>query len=360
MLRRAMTPLIVLLALTSVAAAQTDTLDRYVREEMGKQGIPGLSLAVVKDGKVIKSAGFGLANVELNVAATPETVYKVGSVSKQFLASAIMILVQDGKLALNDPITKHFPDAPDTWKEITIWHLLTHTSGLVREAPGFNPLKVQKDEDVIRTAYPVPLVFPTGKSWQYCNVGYFALAEIITRVSGKPWPEFLDERVFKPIGMNATRTTTINDLVPKRATGYYHDKNVMKNAGDYLALRPSGAFLSSVLDLAKWDAALYTDQILNAGTRTQMWKPAAVTTNKSPEGQPVSYGFGWFIDSARSHRLVYHGGSLPGFRATMLRFVDDRLTIIVLTNGDEARPEVIARGVAAYFLPELKAVPASK
>jgi CubicO group peptidase (beta-lactamase class C family) len=339
------------LLLTGVAAQQSADIETYVRGEMQKQRIPGLSFAVVKEGKVIQTAGLGLANVELNVAATPQTVFKIGSVSKQFLATAIMILVQDGKLALSDPVSKYLEGTPETWKDITIRHLLTHTSGLLREAPGFNALKVQKDADVIKTAYGEPLVFPTGKGWQYCNVGYFSLAEIVAKVSGKPWPEFVEERIFKPSGMTASRTTTTSEVVPNRASGYFHQEAVIKNAPEYLALRPSGAFISTVADLAKWDAVLYTDRVLTSATREEMYKPSADTGSKTTEGKVVAYGLGWFVGYVGERRAIYHGGSLPGFRAEMLRLVDEKLTIIVLANADSARTELIARGIASRVLP---------
>ena len=345
--------LAIVFTLTAPIAAQSDKIDDYVRTEMKKQRIQGLSLAVVRDGKIVKAEGYGLANVELNVPARPETVYKIGSISKQFIATGTMLLVDDGKVALTDHISKYLEGTPDTWKEITIRHLLTHTSGLVREAPGFDPLKVQNDAALIKTAYSLPLNFAPGAKWEYCNLGYFILAEIIRKVSGKPWSEFLEERVFKPTEMNSTRTTTVNDIVPNRATGYFFKVNLLQNAPEYLALRPSGAFISSVLDLAKWDAALYTDRILKRSIREEMWKPAAETGGKSDQGTSLQYGFGWFIDQSSGHRLVYHGGSLPGFRASLLRYVDDKLTIVVLTNGDEARPEAIARSVAVLVLPDL-------
>src|SRR5882724_2012730 len=201
------------LLLIATVPVRADKIDDYVKAEMQKQHIPGLSLAVVRDGKIIKVEGYGLANVELNGPARPETVYKIGSASKQLIAAGIMILIQDGKLSLDDKISKFLEGTPDTWKEITIRHLLTHTSGLVREAPGFDPLKIQDDADVIRTAYPLSLRFAPGEKWEYCNLGYFALAEIIRKVSGKPWADYLKARLFSPLDMNATRTTTISDLV---------------------------------------------------------------------------------------------------------------------------------------------------
>src|SRR5215813_908379 len=269
------------LLLSGTAAVRADKVDDYVKAEMQKQHVPGLSLAVIKDGKIVKVEGYGMANVELNVPARPETVYKIGSVSKQFIASGIMLLIHEGRISLDDKIGKFLEGTPDTWKEITVRHLLTHTSGIVREAPGFDPLKVQNDADVIRTAYPLPLRFAPGEKWEYCNVGYFALAEIIRKVTGKPWGDYLNERLFTPLEMNATRTTNMTELVQNRANGYIWKDDKLQNASIYFALRPSGAFLSSVLDLAKWDAALYTDRILKQSVREQMWAPVKLNGGAS-------------------------------------------------------------------------------
>lgn len=338
---------LVLLLVTTVAA-RADKVDDYVKGEMQRQRIPGASIAVIKDGKVIKAEGYGLANVELNVPARPETVYKIGSVSKQLIATGIMLLVQEGQLSLDDKISKFLDGTPDTWKEITVRHLLTHTSGIVREAPGFDPLKIQNDADVIKTAYPLPLRFAPGEKWEYCNVGYFSLVEIIRRVSGKSWGDYLNERLFMPLEMNATRTTTMTEIVQNRANGYVWRAGKLDNAGILFALRPSGAFLSTVLDLAKLDAAFYTDRILKPSTLSQMWMPVKLNNEATHP-----YGFGWELSSVGGHKLVHHGGSLPGFRAQFSRFVDDKLSVVVLTNGDNADPNLISLGIAALYIPGL-------
>jgi CubicO group peptidase (beta-lactamase class C family) len=326
-------------------AATRDSVDRLIEAEMAKNHIPGVSLAVVRAGKVIKSAGYGMADLENGIAVTPETVLKIGSVSKQFLAAGIMLLVQDGRVGLDDPIAKYYANAPESWRGITVRHFLTHTSGVIREGPAFNALKVQPDSVVILSVFPSPLAFPTGSKWQYCNICYFTLADIIARVSGKPWEEFMTERVFRPTGMNSTRTTTTTDLVPKRARGYAWRNEAYINAPEYVALRPSGAFLSTVLDLARWDAALYRDLPLTRASRDAMSTPVELTT-----GAPHPYGFGWSLDSLDGHWRVRHGGALPGFRAEMARFPNDSLTVILLTNGDGARPDLMARDVARVYL----------
>lgn len=335
-----------LLALST--AVRADQIDDYVKAQMERQHIPGISLVVIKDQKVVKLEGYGLANVELNVPARPDTVYKIGSVSKQFIATGIMLLVQDGKISLDDNIGKFLEGSPDTWKPITIRHLLTHTSGIVREAPGFDPFKIQNDADVIKTAYSLPLRFTPGEKYEYCNVGYFTLAEIISKVSGKPWPDFLNERVFAPLEMNATRTTNMTELVPNRANGYIWRNGKLQNASIYFALRPSGALLSTVLDLAKWDAALQNGKLLKQSTLEQMWTPV-----KLNDGKTYPYGFGWQLESVGGHKQVNHGGSLPGFRSQLARFVDDKVTVVVLTNGDNANAASIAIGVANFYIPGL-------
>ncbi len=337
---------VVAIQLAAPLAAWCDPADDFLRAEMKRQRIPGLSLAVVRHGEVIKLAGYGLANRKLDIAATPETVYKIASASKQFIASGIMLLVQDGKIRLDDPLTKFLDGAPAAWSGITIQHLLTHTAGLIREAPGFDPFKVQSDAEVLRSAYAVPLRFPPGQQWEYSNTGYFGLAEIIRKVTGQPWDEFLADRIFTPLGMQSTRTTprTTTEKIGRLAQGYV-DNDSLRDAPPWVALRPSGAFLSTVVDLAKWDKALESGNILAAATRRQMMTP--VTLN---DGRSYPYGFGWMMTTVAKHRLVHHPGGMPGFRSDIARFVDDGVTIIVLMNLDDVDIDAIVGGLAPLFL----------
>jgi CubicO group peptidase (beta-lactamase class C family) len=222
---------------------------------------------------------------------------------------------------------------------------LTHTSGIIREAPGFDPFKIQSDAEVIKTTHRIPLRFQPGEKWEYGNVAYYALAEIIHKVSGQPWSEYLAEKVFKPSGMNATYPTNTKANLPNRAQGYV-DNNKLLEADDWPALRPSGAFLSTVLDLAKWDAVLHTERVLNESSRKQMWSAA-----KLNDGTSHPYGLGWELGEVGDRRLVHHSGGMPGFRAEFARFVDDRITIIVLMNLDDVDVDSILWGVAAFYLP---------
>lgn len=326
--------------------AQRDRTDDFLVAEMKRQNIPGLSLAVLKNGHLVKSGGYGLANIKLKTPATRDTVYKTASSGKQFIASGIMLLVQEGRIEVDDPISKYLSGTPATWSRITIRHLLTHTAGLVREAPGFNPNKVQSDADVIKTAYPLPLNFPPGEKWEYSNTGYFALAEIIRVASGQPWAEYLAERIFKAAGMPSTRTTPTNTTErPTNLVQGYVDNDALREAPVWIALRPSGAFLSTVMDLAKWDAALYREDILTSATRRQMWTP--VTLN---DGTTAPYGYGWRIGQFKGHRLIHHAGGMPGARAGIARFVDVGLTIIVMMNLDDVDIDAIVNGLAALYL----------
>jgi D-alanyl-D-alanine carboxypeptidase len=339
---------IILLFITKFTVL-ADPVDDFLNAELQRQRIPGAALAIINNGKIVKAQGYGLANVELNVPVTTETVFKIGSVSKQFIATGIMLLAAEGKINLDDKISKYLEGTPETWKDISIRHLLTHTSGLLREAPGFDPSKIQTDLDVIKTAYSQPLRFVPGEKWEYCNVGYFSLAEIIRKVSGKPWGDYLNEQVFAPLGMTATRPTTVAEIIPKRANSYNLQNEKLINAENWPAVRPSGAFLSNILDLAKWEAALNENKILNQAIRTQMWTP--VTLN---DGKKYPYGFGWELNDFRGVSTIQHGGTLTGFRAQYLRFPEQGLTVIVLANLGSANVYGLATGVALEYIPQLK------
>ncbi|MGZ3464136.1 MAG: serine hydrolase domain-containing protein [Gemmatimonadaceae bacterium] len=258
----------VLCSLTLIAAdphpiAAQQNVDDFIRDQMRELRIPGLSIAVIKEGKIVKEAGYGLADVETNTPATPQTVYKAASLSKQFIGAAIMLLVQDGKLQLDDRASRFLDTVPDTWKDITIRELLTHTSGIVRDPVDYEPFRAQPITDVVRSAYSLPLNSQPGEKWLYSNVGYYVLAQIISNASGKPWDQFIAERLFVPAGMVSTRTTTTTAIVPNRASGYTRDGETIVDAENWIAVRPSGAFVSTVDDLARWDAFLDTTSALS-------------------------------------------------------------------------------------------------
>ncbi|MCP9753330.1 serine hydrolase [Ferruginibacter sp. HRS2-29] len=343
-----MTRLFLLLLLPCISFAQADSTDIIVRRMMEKQKIVGLSLAIIKNGQPVVNKGYGLANAELNVPVNSETVIRLGSVSKQFFTTAILKLMEEGKLDIEDTVHKFFPDAPETWRPIKIKHLMSHTSGLQREGPAYDNFKIQPDIYIIRSAYNLPLVFTTGEKYQYCNLAYFMLAEIITRVSGMPWQDYIHDNLFVPAGMNNSYLTDFYIIIPNRANGYMHRGDTLLNATSMYAIRPSGGFLSTTTDMIKWEKALREEKIiLKKEHWEKLWQPFIKTSDKP--GSKEYYGFGWLTDEYNGHKLIWHGGSNTGFRSTFTRFVNDGLSIIILTNTDEANPRAIANELADYY-----------
>ena len=346
-----------LCSLTLIAAdphriAAQQNVDDFIKGQMRDLQIPGLSVAVIKEGKIIKEKGYGLADVETNTPATPQTVYKAASLSKQFIGAAVMLLVQDGKLQLDENASKFLDSAPDNWKDITIRELLTHTSGIVRDPVDYDPYRAQAITDVIRSARSLPLNSQPGEKWLYSNIGYYVLAQIITNVSGKPWDQFISDRLFSPAGMVSTRTTTNTAIIPSRASGYTREGNTLINAENWIAVRPSGAFLSTVDDLAKWDPYLDTTSALTPSSRQQLW-----TRVKLKDQTSEDYGFGWYVHSFLGRARIHHDGQFPGFRSDYERFPDDKLTVIILANSDKAGLESFALKLAGFYAPALAPPP---
>ena len=350
----ALTAVCLAVFLACPVSSYADEVDDFVKRVMDQRHIPAAAIAVVRDGVVVRTAAYGLANIEHRIRARTDTVFKVGSVSKQFLAAGIMLLVQDGRIAVDDKVSKHLPGTPDTWRDITLRHLLTHTSGVIREAPGFDPYKPLPDLDAIRTAFPLPLNFNPGDRYAYSNVGYNVLAEVIRQVSGQPWEAFLNGRIFAPLGMTSTRPTSVSEIVANRAGGYLWNADTLSNAEDWPAVRPSGAFLSTAEDMAKWEVALQTGRILDASSTAEMWKPATLN-----DGKTYPYGFGWELDDFPPGNFttgvvsIRHEGTIPGFRAAFTRLPQHHLSVIVLSNLDRAALDSIVAGIAVHYEPSL-------
>ncbi len=335
---------ILLFSTTVVAAQQQEEIDQFIAKQLSDQKITALSIGLIVNGKVVMEKGYGFANLEHKIPASQNTVYKIGSLSKQMLAVGIMKLIQDGKIKLTDTVTKYFKDAPATWGHITIRNLLNHTSGLVRESPAFQPMLAQHDTLLIKAAYKVPLVFATGTRWQYCNVGYFMLADIMRQVTGKPFPQVMQEEIFLTHGLAATQTTSTKNIISNRADGYVlAGKDSLFNATDYIALRPSGAFLSTIPDLLKWEMLMQEYKLLSKENWEQMWIDTVRTDTNSNADY---YGYGFSVTTFKNRLLVSHGGSLPGFRSIYFRFPADKTAIIILTNSDHTNAAVIAKGIS--------------
>jgi D-alanyl-D-alanine carboxypeptidase len=339
------TPLVTLLLASQ--AVHADQVDKYLKSQMQQHRIPGLTLKIIRDGKVIKTAAYGLANVELNVPARPETVFEIGSITKQFTAAAILMLAQDGKLSVDDKISKHLKDTPEAWANVTIRHLLTHTSG-IKSYTGLNGFQIWRhltQEQFIQVIGKEPMEFQPGDSWKYCNTGFNLLGYIIENVSGKSYWDFMRERVFQPLGMQATTRRLYSLIIPNRASGYEQTNQVWMNRDtDLTEVFSAGAIASTAGDLAKWSVALDGDRLLNAASKAQIWTPV-----KLNDGKTRKYGFGWNVDALEGHKNIGHGGSTSGFSASIQRFPDDHLAIIILTNTDEEIATTLAKKVATFF-----------
>lgn len=338
----------VLILLLVPDVSRADSIDRYIRAEMTNQRIPGLALAVIRNGRPVKVATYGVANVELQVTVTPKTVFRLASLSKQIIATGVMLLVADGKLTVDEPACRFLPQCPQAWEPITIRQLLSHTSGLRMEAPGNDPLRPEPLLAAISRAYAVPLLSRPGTRWSYSNLGYGILLQIIEKVTGRPWSEFFNQRIFRPLGMKDTRITSVFDIIPNRASGYVFRDDKLHNVAPLTAMRPGGAFVSTLADMIKWDAAITNHVLLSRALQQQTWTPVLLA-----DGISTHYGFGWWADEVRGHRRVRHGGSEPGWRTEYSRFVDDHVDVIVLANGASVRPDEIAVEVAGHYDPGL-------
>src|SRR5687768_8760166 len=348
------------------ARAQADKVDEYIEAEMRKQHIPGLSLAVVQAGKVVKTKGYGLANMELNVHATPNTVYQLQSVTKSFVACGIMLLVEGGKLGLDDKVTNYVSGLPQAWSGVTVRQMLAHTSGIPNfvsdqgsgQAIVAFAQKASSSEEIIGWAAGRPLKFAPGEGRRYSSTGYHLLGMIIEKVSGKPWGQFLHERIFAPLGMTSTRVHSVYDIIPNRAAGYNHFGEVPVNG---LWMTPAimesaaGGLVSTVQDMARWAIALEAGKILKPSTLAQMEVPVKLNNGTVVQGNDgMRWGLGWALQTYQGHRLVGHGGDpVTGFTANFVRFTDDKLAVIVLTNLMPLDIGVITRRVAGFHVPAL-------
>lgn len=343
------------LALVQAAASPPgglDRVDRFVRTEMERQKIPGIAVAIVSGGKTVMARGFGYANVEHKVPARAETIFQSGSLGKQFTAAAVMLLVEEGKLSLSDSITKFLPEAPRSWRPITIRHLLTHTSGI----PDYTAQTVDfrrdyTDDELARLATGLDLEFAAGSRWNYSNTGYLLLGIIIKRASGSFYGDILAQRVFAPLGMKTTRVISEEDIVPNRAAGYRLVKGELKNQ-EWVAPRlnttADGALYFSVLDLIAWDRGLRSKAVLRPESWAQVYEPVRLNSGRS-----YPYGFGWSLGEVAGHKVQRHSGSWQGFKTVLARYIEDDLTIAVLANLAEAEPEKFVDGIAAILNPRL-------
>ena len=341
--------------------AQAAMIDSIVKAEMKRQHIIGLSLGIVRNYQVFMQKGYGVEDLLDAGHADENTVYMLGSLSKQFIATAIMQLAEEQKLDLSDHISKYISTAPDSWDGITIRMLLNHTSGLERESPlamltEASLAKKYPDSLVIQCAYYDTLLSAPGTKWSYSNLGYFILADIIRKVSGHTFADYMND-LFSSQGL--THTSTTDKTGPgHRAKGYtYNEQTGGHNVvPDIQALRPSSAFTSTVSDLLKWDSIQRNGYLLSNSNWARMYEDGVLAMGSDTDKHPMYYGYGWEVVWQNDHRLVRHGGNPygGGFTSDYWRFVMDNISIIILANATTADLDKICYKISVALDPDLK------
>lgn len=324
--------------------------DEFVNSEMRRQQIPGLSLAIIRDGRIVLVKGYGFADVEHQVPVKPETVFQSGSIGKQFTATAVMMLVEEGRLSLDDKISKYVQETPEGWRDITVRHLLTHTSGMGDYPPEMDLRRDYTEDELLTLIKSVPLTYRTGEAWDYSNLGYVLSGILVRKVTGKFYGDYLAERVFKPLDMKTARVISESAIVANRASGYRLVSGELKNqewVSPSVNTTADGSLYLTALDMAKWDAALYGDKPLKQSSLARMWSPV-----KLSGGGTKAYGMGWHTEVIGGRRVVSHGGAWQGFKSFIVRLPEEKLTIIFFANLWETNEFRLARGLAALFHPE--------
>jgi CubicO group peptidase (beta-lactamase class C family) len=333
-------------------ASVARVVDSLAKDFIASRGAPGVSIAVVRDRDTLVMAGWGKADLENDVMATAHTVYRIGSITKQFTASAVMQLVEQGKVRLDDSIGSYLPSLPAAWHAVTVRQLLNHTSGI----PSYTDIgprwirrwgeEMPPDTLVALTAGDT-LWFKPGSSWRYDNSGYVVLGMLVSKVAERPWATDIVERFAKPLGLTDTRNCDTRSIIKHRAQGYEPAQGEWVNA-QYLAMSQpyaAGALCSSVGDLARWNRALGSGQVV---------KPASYATMTTPEGAAATaalkYGFGLARDTLAGRTVISHGGGINGFITSNAWFPAERLSVTVLTNSGAARPDGLLAQVARAAL----------
>jgi CubicO group peptidase (beta-lactamase class C family) len=359
------TTLLSLLAAVAASAQVSPTQIDSLFASLKSTNAPGAAVLVIQNGQSVFRRGYGVSDLRNLHPIDATTNFRLASVTKQFTATSIMLLARDGKLHYDDHLTDFFPDFPAYGKAITIRNLLNHTSGL----PDY--------EDILTAQYPntpdekIPQIhdagvvklleqqsvgkFPPGSKWDYSNSGYATLAMIVEKVSGKPFGQFLQERIFTPLQMtNTLAYEKGKNEVPHRAYGHTKENGTWHETdqSSTSAVLGDGGIYSSLDDLAKWDRALREHTLLSAEEMKPALIPVQPTAGpaKNSEGEPVSYGFGWFLNPYHGHKRMWHYGETVGFRTVIERFPDDQLTVIVLANRADADSQALALKVADLYL----------
>ncbi|MEX2114790.1 MAG: serine hydrolase domain-containing protein [Pirellulales bacterium] len=333
----------------SAAEIATEEIDR-IFATWDKPDSPGMVVAVIRDEQIVYQRGYGMANLEHDIPMSPEAVFYIASTSKQFTAACIQLLVRQGKFALDDEVRKYIPELPDYGRPLTIRHLVHHTAGLrdylaLASIAGKTTWGLSLDDAVRSIVRQRELGFMPGDEFSYSNSGYALMAEVVERASGKSLREYSQELIFEPLGMEHSVFRDDNSLIIKhRATGYDAASGGFRTNDAGIESVGSGNLWTTVGDLAKWDRNFYDEQ-LGKGLTEEL-----LTVGKLNDGQTLGYAFGLFVDEHRGLRRVQHGGAFAGFRTEMVRFPDQRLTVICLSNLGSVNPTALAGKVADLYL----------
>jgi CubicO group peptidase (beta-lactamase class C family) len=321
-----------------------DPIAAIVREELARQNIPGASVAIVEHGRLVHAEGYGFANLEHEVPATKDTIYQSGSTGKQFTAALVLLLANDGRFGLDDPIAQHLPGTPPSWEKVTIRQLLQHVSGL---ADPYEKLDVTRDyteAELLAIDGQIPLLFEPGAKFSYSNMGYHVLGFLCSHIGGVFYGEQLAQRIFAPAGMSTTRIINERALVPHRAAGYELEDGQLKNqswVSPSLCTTGDGSIYLSVLDFAAWDIALTRGTPIGEELQAVMRTPARLANGKLSH-----YGCGWAVHPIEGREAISHGGAWQGFTTFYLRFPKEELSVIVMTNRAGVDPGKIVQRVA--------------
>jgi CubicO group peptidase (beta-lactamase class C family) len=342
-----------MIAWTAPARADdlTTRVDAYLKSEMATQKIPGVAVAVIEQGRVVLAKGYGLANVEHGVPVDADTIFQSGSLGKQFTAALIMLLAEDGKLTIEDPLSKYFPEIPESWRAITIRHLLTHTSGIPEYADSsFDLQRNYSEGELLRIALGLKLEFTPGSRWNYSNTGYLLLGLVSQRAGGDSYEALLRDRIFVPLGMKTARVISEADIVAHRAGGYRLVGETLKNqewVAPTLNTTADGCLYFSLNDLIAWDQAWRNGALLSKASWAEMVSPVRLNSGKT-----YPYGFGIGLGTVNGQNVERHGGAWQGFKTYRARYLGDDFSVLVLANLAEADPGRLSDGVAALVSPK--------
>lgn len=360
MLRKSLTGFAALLSLAAVQTARADALDDTVNAEIKRQNIPGLAIGIEQNGKITRLSAYGSANLEWQVPVTPDTLFQTGSTGKQFTSLAILMLQQEGKLNIDDPITKYFPNAPASWADIKLTHLLSHTSGLDDDYSKVDVQKTMSWNEVRQLVYTMPKTRPAGTKWSYCNMAYVMLGLVIEKLTDAPYHAYFTSHIFKPLGMTATRDNSEADIIPFRASGYEREggklASPLKNqawVSTTFNHTADGSTYITARDFATYLAAMDVPNPQFAA----LWTKAKAPVIKADPEKPDYYGMGWYTVTVDDTPIEYHSGAWQGFRAFIIHYPKQKTGVAVLVNSDIPEPSALFDKVITAAAPGLPIPP---